>query len=157
MKAAQIVLALLGVSGAAQAQVLQRERTQVRAHLAAERAALALTQNQQANVAEVMVWVGTLAHASSQRATALLQETKALDKRLDHAEQNEALAREAMTEQLGKLGPRLTSLYRMTRRSRLDVLLSAPDLAQMFWRAWALKKLLRADLLVVEETQRVAR
>jgi septal ring factor EnvC (AmiA/AmiB activator) len=152
-----MVLALVLAIAAARAQTLQKEQNQVREKLAAQRAGLALVQGQQADVASALAKIDALARAAVQRSQAVAQEGRTLERQLSLAESQEGLARDALSHQLQRLGPRLLGLYRLTRRSRLDLLLSAPDVAEAFSRAWTLRKLLSADLALVDETQRVAR
>ena len=73
-----------------------------------------------------------------------------------HAEAQEAVAREVLRERSERLRPRLLSLYRLTQRSPLEVLLPADDVATLVWRARAMSSLVRSDLDALEETRSVA-
>jgi hypothetical protein len=66
-----------------------------------------------------------------------------------------ALARAVLESRVERLRPRLLSLYRLTRRSPLEVLLPAEDVAAFAWRARALSSLVRSDLAALDEMRSV--
>src|SRR5262249_60676288 len=71
------------------------------------------------------------------------------------AEAEEALARAVLESRVGRLRPRLLSLYRITQRSPLEVLLPAEDVAAFAWRARAMSSLVRSDLAALDEMRPV--
>ena len=75
--------------------------------------------------------------------------------RLAAAEAEEALARAVLESRVERLRPRLLSLYRLTQRSPLEVLLPAEDVAALAWRARALSSLVRSDLAALDEMRSV--
>ena len=78
-----------------------------------------------------------------------------LAQRLAAAEAEEALARAVLESRVERLRPRLLSLYRVSHRSPLEVLLPAEDVASFAWRARALSSLVRSDLAALEEMRSV--
>ncbi|HET6981559.1 MAG TPA: peptidase M23, partial [Myxococcaceae bacterium] len=85
-----------------------------------------------------------LARVSAARAAAISAQMRVLGQRLAAAEAEEALARAVLESRAERLRPRLLSLYRVTQRSPLEVLLPAEDVAAFAWRARALSSLVRS-------------
>src|SRR5262249_27968732 len=96
-----------------------------------------------------------LARVSAARAAALSTQMRVLSSRLAAAEAEEALARAVLESRVERLRPRLLSLYRITQRSPLEVLLPAKDVATCAWRARAMSSLVRTDLAALEEMRTV--
>ncbi|HZA52426.1 MAG TPA: peptidoglycan DD-metalloendopeptidase family protein [Myxococcaceae bacterium] len=130
------------------------EHSSVQERLAAERAALATLKEQQGSVLEVIDLIERRARRTEERAALLDRELKALRRRGELAERREWAARVLLDESVGRLTPRLRALYRVQRRSRLDVILSADDFSSLVWRSRALSTLLERDLELVRDTQR---
>lgn len=97
-----------------------------------------------------------LARVSAARAAALSAQLRVLGNRLAAAESEEALARAVLESRVERIRPRLLSLYRLTQRSPLEVLLPAEDVATFAWRARALSSLVRTDLAALDEMRAVA-
>ena len=97
-----------------------------------------------------------LARVSAARAAALSTQLRVLANRLAAAEAEEALARAVLESRVERLRPRLLSLYRITQRSPLEVLLPAEDVAAFAWRARALSSLVKTDLAALDEMRSVA-
>jgi murein hydrolase activator len=96
-----------------------------------------------------------LARVSAARAAALSIQLRVLGNRLAAAEAEEALARAVLEARMERLRPRLLSLYRLSQRSPLEVLLPAEDVAALTWRARALSSLVRTDLAALDEMRSV--
>jgi septal ring factor EnvC (AmiA/AmiB activator) len=96
-----------------------------------------------------------LARVSAARAATISSQMRVLGQRLAAAEAEEALARAVLEARVQRLRPRLLSLYRVTQRSPLEVLLPAEDVATFAWRARALSSLVRSDLAALEEMRSV--
>ncbi|MBX5482608.1 MAG: peptidoglycan DD-metalloendopeptidase family protein [Myxococcaceae bacterium] len=130
------------------------EKAEVEARLAAEKAALATLKSQQSSLLAVIELIERRARLTELRAARLDRELTALRRRRELARRQEMLARAWMQAQIDRLSPRLWALYRLERRSRLDVVLSASDFASMIRRTRALSTLLDRDLQAVRETKR---
>jgi septal ring factor EnvC (AmiA/AmiB activator) len=130
------------------------EHAGVQERLAVERAALAALKEQQGSVLEVIDLIERRARRTEERAALLERELKALRRRGELARRQESVARLLLEENVDRLTPRLRALYRLQRRGRLDVILSAGDFSSLVWRSRALSTLLDRDLSLVRETQR---
>jgi septal ring factor EnvC (AmiA/AmiB activator) len=130
------------------------ERDDVQDRLGLERAALATLRDREAIVLEVIDLVERRARQTEERAESLDRELAALRRQGDLARREEAVARALLDENVERLTPRLRALYRLQRRSRLDVILSANDFSSVVWRTRALSTLLEGDLAAVREAQR---
>ena len=130
------------------------EHSGVQERLAAERAALATLKEQQGSVLEVIDLIERRTRRTEERAALLDRELGALRRRAELAGQQEQVARALLDESVERLSPRLRALYRLQRRSRLDVILSADDFSSLVWRTRALSTLLEKDLSLVRDTQR---
>jgi len=149
-------LALLLWVVAARGEDVRTERAQVEHRLTAQRAALALLQAQRGGTLAVLEAYQRLARGAAARAETLNAQVRALKGRLAAAEAQEALARAVLQEKVRAVEPRLWALDRLTRRSPLEVLLPANDLAAMVWRARALSTVVGRDLALVGEMRAVA-
>lgn len=137
----------------AQAEDVVAQQHELQDRLAIERAALATLSDHQSSVLEIIDFVEKRARVSEQRAVALQRELDGLRRHLARAERQEALARTWMRSQLEELSPRLRAMYRVHRRSRLDVLLTARDFSSLIWRTRALSTLVERDLEMLRETR----
>jgi murein hydrolase activator len=124
--------------------------------LEAQRALLRSLRNQSGNAEAAFGVYAGLARVSAARAAALASQMRVLGNRLAAAEAEEALSRAVLESRADRLRPRLLSLYRITQRSPLEVLLPAEDVATFTWRARALSSLVRTDLAALEEMRSVA-
>lgn len=139
------------------ASPIREERSEVGRKLSAERAALQLIRNERVSALEVLDLVERMERRAAVQVRQLDADLKLLRNRLQLAERQEAVANLALQEQLQRLSPRLTLMYRTKRRSPLEVLLSASDFAQLVWRGRALASLVESDLRLLAEVQRVRR
>jgi murein hydrolase activator len=149
-------LAVLLWLEAAQGEDVRAERAQVEQRLAAQRTALALLQAQRGGTLAVLDVYERLARGATARAETLAAQVRALRGRLATAEAQEALARAVLEARARRMAPRLWALDRLTRRSPLEVLLPAGDLAALVWRARALSTVVQGDLTALEEMRSVA-
>ena len=124
--------------------------------LEAQRALVRSLRNQSGNAEAAFGVYAGLARVSAARAAALASQMRVLGNRLAAAEAEEALSRAVLDSRADRLRPRLLSLYRLTQRSPLEVLLPAEDVATFAWRARALSSLVRTDLAALEEMRSVA-
>ncbi|HET9034844.1 MAG TPA: hypothetical protein VFN45_01515, partial [Myxococcaceae bacterium] len=95
--------------------------------LEAQRALVRSLRNQSGNAEAAFGVYAGLARVSAARAAALASQLRLLGNRLAAAEAEEALARAVLESRVERLRPRLFSLYRLTQRSPLEVLLPAED------------------------------
>jgi septal ring factor EnvC (AmiA/AmiB activator) len=123
--------------------------------LEAQRALVQSLRDQSGNAGAAFGVYAALARASAARAVALSAQMRVLAGRLASAESEEALARAVLDARAARLRPRLLSLYRLTHRSPLEVLLPAEDLGALAWRARALSSLVRGDLAALDEMRSV--
>lgn len=130
------------------------EQSDIQERLAAERTALSALKEQQGSVLEVIDLIERRARRTEERAALLDRELKALRRRGELAERQESVSRVLLDESVERLTPRLRALYRLQRRSRLDVILSAEDFSSLVWRTRALSTVLERDLSLVRDTQR---
>ena len=150
-----LLLLLTFTAGTVQAQT-PSEAAATERQLEAQRALLSSLKAQSGNAEVALrVYVG-LARVAAARAASLSAQLRILGTRLATAEAQEAVARQVLRGRMERLGPRLLSLYRVTQRSPLEVLLPATDVANLVWRARAMSALVKADLAAVEETREVA-
>ncbi|HZN92282.1 MAG TPA: peptidoglycan DD-metalloendopeptidase family protein [Myxococcales bacterium] len=133
------------------------ERSEVVKKLAREKAALQLIRSERVSALDVLDLVERMERRAATQARQIEADLKLLRSRLQLAERQEAEAGLALQEQLQRLSPRLTVMYRTTRRNPLEVLLSASDFAQMMWRGRALNALVASDLGLLQQVQRVRR
>ena len=123
--------------------------------LEAQRALVRALRAQSGNAEAAFGVYAGLARVSAARAAALSAQMRVLGSRLAAAEAEEALARAVLESRVERLRPRLVSLYRITQRSPLEVLLPAEDVATFAWRARALSAVVRSDLAVLDEMRSV--
>jgi septal ring factor EnvC (AmiA/AmiB activator) len=123
--------------------------------LEAQRSLVRNLRTQSGNAEAAFGVYAGLAKVSAARAAALSAQLRLLASRQAAAEAEEALARAVLEVRVERLRPRLLSLYRLTQRSPLEVLLPAEDVAALAWRARALSSLVRRDLSALEEMRSV--
>ena len=145
------LLAVLLVASAARGAEPAAESDGLEAQRALVRALHAQSGNAEAAFG---VYAG-LAKVSAARAAGLSAQMRLLASRQSAAEAEEALARAVLESRVEHLRPRLLSLYRLTHRSPLEVLLPAEDVATLAWRARAMSSLVRSDLAALEEMRSV--
>lgn len=150
MRSAAALLPLL-LAGAASAASEPAEADAVEA----QRALVRGLREQSGNAEAAFGVYAGLARVSAARAVVLSAQMRVLGSRLAAAEAEEALARAVLEARADRLRPRLLSLYRLTQRSPLEVLLPAEDVAALAWRARALSSLVRSDLAALEEMRSV--
>jgi septal ring factor EnvC (AmiA/AmiB activator) len=149
-------LALLVQGSAAGATPADAERLEGEQKLESQRALLAGLHTQSGSAEVALHLYAGLARASAARASALSAQLRILGGRMAQVEAQEAVARQVLRARSEQLRPRLLSLYRLTQRSPLEVLLPADDVATLVWRARAMSSLVRSDLEALEETRSVA-
>ena len=115
----------------------------------------ALLQAQQGGTLAVLDVYERLARGAASRAETLAAQVRALRGRLASVEVQEALARAVLEARVQQMQPRLWALDRLTRRSALQVLLPARDLASLVWRTRALSTLVHGDVAALEEMSAV--
>jgi len=123
--------------------------------LEAQRALLRGLRAQSGNAEAAFGVYAGLARVSAARAVALSAQMRVLANRLAAAEAEEALARAVLESRVERIRPRLLSLYQLTQRSPLELLLPAGDVAALAWRARALSSLVRTDLAALDEMRSV--
>ncbi|HUM12783.1 MAG TPA: M23 family metallopeptidase [Myxococcaceae bacterium] len=123
--------------------------------LEAQRTLLKALRAQSGNAEAAFSVYAGLARVSAARAAALSAQMRVLGTRLAATEAEEALARAVLESRVERLRPRLVSLYRLTQRSPLEVLLPAQDVATFAWRARALSSLVKSDLAALDEMRSV--
>lgn len=151
-----LVLAALLQGSAAGATPAEAERLEAEQRMESQRALMTGLRTQSGNAEVALRVYSGLARASAARAAALSAQLRVLGGRMALAEAQEAVAREVLRERSESLRPRLLSLYRLTQRSPLEILLPADDVATLVWRARAMSSLVRSDLDALEETRSVA-
>jgi len=124
--------------------------------LETQRALVGSLRAQSGNAEAAFSVYAGLARVSAARAAAISAQLRVLANRLAAAEAEEALARAVLESRVERLRPRLLSLYRITQRSPLEVLLPAEDVATFAWRARALSSLVKTDLAALDEMRSVA-
>jgi len=124
--------------------------------LETQRALVGSLRAQSGNAEAAFSVYAGLARVSAARAAAISAQLRVLANRLAAAEAEEALARAVLESRVERLQPRLLSLYRITQRSPLEVLLPAEDVATFAWRARALSSLVKTDLAALDEMRSVA-
>ena len=148
--AVALVLGLLAATGSRAAESPSESDP-----LEAQRALVRALRAQSGNAEAAFGVYAGLARVSAARAAALSAQMRVLGNRLATAEAEEALARAVLESRVARLRPRLLSLYRLTQRSPLEVLLPAEDVATFAWRARALSSLVRSDLSALDEMRSV--
>lgn len=123
--------------------------------LEGQRALVESLRAQSGNAGAAFGVYAALARASAARGVALSAQMRLLAGRLAAAEGEEALARAVLDTRAARLRPRLLSLYRISQRSPLEVLLPAEDLGALAWRARALSSLVKTDLAALDEMRTV--
>jgi septal ring factor EnvC (AmiA/AmiB activator) len=151
----RLLLALTLAAGAGQAQT-QPEVVAGERRLEGQRALLSSLRSQSGNAESALRVYAGLARVASARAASLSAQLRIIGARLAAAEAQEAVARQVLRGRMERLRPRLLSLYRLSQRSPLEVLLPAEDVANLVWRARAMSSLVRSDLAAVEETRETA-
>jgi len=141
--------------GTARPEDVRAERSRGEQRLAAQRSALALLQAQQGGTLAVLDVYERLARGAASRAETLAAQVRALRGRLASVEVQEALARAVLEARVRQMEPRLWALDRLTRRSALEVLLPARDLASLVWRTRALSTLVHGDIAALEDMRAV--
>jgi septal ring factor EnvC (AmiA/AmiB activator) len=149
-------LALVCTLAAADVEELEAERTRVAHRLEAQESALALLKDERVSVLEVLELYQLLAERARARARWTQGELDHLSARVREAEREEALANAALKEERAVLAPRLVQLYRLTRRSPLDLLLPSQSLAALVRRSRALYALMGQDILTLRRVHRLS-
>lgn len=151
-------VAFLLVSAAAFAQSsVKQEREELREKVERQRAAQTLLKNQKGSLLELLERANRVARAQSERAKAVEGEMRAVRRRVELIERQEAVAKQALDFQVARLGPRLTAMDRLSRTRALDALLSAEDFSAMVWRSRALRQVVEGDLRLLQTVQRASR
>jgi septal ring factor EnvC (AmiA/AmiB activator) len=91
-----------------------------------------------------------------QRAAQAERDAKRLEASLALARRDDEGVRAALAQAQRALAPRLVALYRLGRRDRLSLLLTASDFASLVRRDRALRTLVAADLRALEELSKLA-
>jgi len=149
MRSAAALLAALLAAASARAAESESDP------LESQRSLVRSLHAQSGNAEAVFGVYAGLARVSAARAAAISTQMRVLSSRLAAAEAEEALARAVLESRVERLRPRLLSLYRITQRSPLEVLLPAEDVAAFAWRARALSSLVRGDLAALDEMRTV--
>jgi murein hydrolase activator len=153
-KGAWAALALLAC--AVHAQAADEEQLQLESKLQEKKAALSLLQSQRVSALEVMDLFQRLSSASARRAFNAERRMKAIQKRVEFAERQNAWARSAFERQASDVSPRLLSLYRLLRQNPLQPLLSTVDLTALLRQRRQLHEIVEADLATLARMQRLA-
>jgi septal ring factor EnvC (AmiA/AmiB activator) len=155
---ARWVAACAGVALAASAagQGVRDERAELRQRLARQRAELELLKSQKVSILDVVERAQRISRAQVARAEAVGQEMRAMRRRVELLERQEAAAKRALDYQAARLTPRLRAMYRLGRQRALDVLLSAEDFSALVWRSRAMARLVQEDLELLARVQRAA-
>jgi septal ring factor EnvC (AmiA/AmiB activator) len=151
--ASALLLAMVAAPG--QAEDLEVERASVQRRLEDEREGLKALKAESTNVLDALDALERLARVSSSGVAALEERNRRVSKQLALAARLEAEAQEAVSEQLRRLGPRLTTMYRMGRQKRLAVLLSVSDLTSLVRRSQAMQTLVEEDLETLRELKQL--
>lgn len=149
-----MLLAVLPL-GTSLAEDVRAERSRGEQRLATQRAALALLQAQQGGTLAVLDVYERVARGAASRAETLAAQVRAIRGRLATAAVQEALARAVLEWRARQMEPRLWALDRLTRRSALEVLLPAQDVASLVWRTRALSTLVDGDVAALEDMRTV--
>ena len=146
----------LALAASAAGQGVRDERAEIRQRLARQRAAQELLRSQRGSVLDVIERAHRISRAQAARAEAVGHEMRAMRRRVELIERQEAAARLARDHQVARLAPRLRAMYRLGQQRALEVLLSAEDFSALVWRSRALSRLVREDLELLARVQRAA-
>jgi murein hydrolase activator len=149
------VAATLVASCTARAGALEHEKADVESRLAAERLTLAALKDRKTSVLGVVDLLQRMSHDAKRRERLARAELSGLKRQLEVAALEERLTAQVYSALAARLAPRLRAMYRLTRRSALDVLLSASDFASMIWRSRAMATVLDGDLELLRQTHEV--
>jgi septal ring factor EnvC (AmiA/AmiB activator) len=146
---ALLTLAVLAATGAE----LADERAQLQERLEAEKVALDALGTERKSLLTLLDTLERLARESSERAARIERTLSRVTRQATQARAELEQAHAALTEQQGRLKPRLVALYRLQKRDALGALLSSSDFAEVVKRQRALKTLVRSDVAALEELQ----
>jgi murein hydrolase activator len=139
----------------ARAENVETERAGVQRRLEAERESLKALKAQSTDLLGALDALERLARTSSANVAALEERNRKLGKQLALAAKLEEEAQGAVEEQLRRLGPRLTTMYRIGRQKRLAALLSAADFSSLIRRSQAMATLVEEDVTTLRELKQL--
>jgi septal ring factor EnvC (AmiA/AmiB activator) len=146
-----LVLAILA------AQPVEDEQAELNERIEAERAVFDSLKSERADLLTGLDWFERRFRASSEKAAALQASSKALAVRADVLRAEAARAKAAADEKERALGPRLKTLYRLSREDRVSRLVSAKDFSTLVKRERGLSTLVAGDLKELESLARISR
>ncbi len=136
---------------------VEEEQAELNERIDAERALFDALKNDRADLLTGLDWFERRFRESSEKAVALQKSSTALGLRAGVLRAEESRARAAADEKERALGPRLKTLYRLSREDRVNRLVSARDFASMVKRERGLSTLVAGDLRELEGLAKISR
>lgn len=130
---------------------VEDERAELQQRLGAEKAAFDAIGDEKKDLLTLLDTLERLARESAARASSLEKSVARVAKQVTLAEDEAAIAQDAVRTQQRRLAPRLVTLYRLQKQDSLGNLLAAGDFASILKRQRALKSLVAADARELED------
>ncbi len=145
MKAALLSLLLAGAGG------LEAEHAELEKRLAAEKAAFDAIGDEKKDLLVLLDTLERMARESSARAKELERTVARVARQITAAEDEAAVAQDALRAQQQKLKPRLVLLYRLQKQDSLGNQLAVGDFATVLKRQRGVQALVAADAQALDE------
>jgi len=136
---------------------VEEEQAELNEKLDAERALFDSLKSDRADLLSNLDWFERRFRDSATKAASLEKSAKTLGVQAEGLRKEEASAHAAATEKEKALGPRLKSLYRLSREDRVSRLISARDFATLMKRERGLSTLVEKDLRELESLAKISR
>lgn len=132
------------------------ERAELAERLASERAAFEALKLDKGNLLGALEALQRSTREASRRALQFERDAKRLEAATAVARRDDGAVRASLAQAQRALAPRLVALYRLGRRDRLSLLMTASDFASLVRRDRALRTLVSEDLRALDELSRLA-
>lgn len=136
--------------GADPAEVID-EKAELDERLAAEKVAFEALADEKKSLLTLLDTLERLARDSAQRTAALERNVARVGKQVTEAEAAAEAGQAELAAQQKLIAPRLFPLYRLSRQSSLDAMLSASDFATLIKRRRAFQTVVSADARALED------
>ena len=139
------------------AQPVEEEQAELAARIEAEREIFDSLKNDRADLLAGLDWFERRFRASAEKAAALQKSAVVLGVRAEVLRAEEVRAHAVAQQKEKELGPRLKTLYRLSREDRVSRLVSAKDFATLVKRERGLSALVATDLRELDALARISR
>lgn len=150
MTVTSIILAM-ALAAAPPNQELEDQRSNVQSKLEAERSLLAALRDKRVGILETLEVVEKRARESQAKVKAARAQALVMEKRLEEQVERERVAKESLSRTMEEVGPRLSWVYRFSKRRQLNWILASTDFSSLVKRSRALVTIVDGDLALLQK------